>query len=223
MVPSRAARQLPTLILLSDAALIEGRPGAEERWFDEVLPAVLEAARPQSLQVQLRHKQATAKVRLRRAHQLRSLASRFGQSFVVNDRLDIALVSEADGVHLPERGVSVEAARRLLGSHRWVSRAWHGEPIERGSAPPDAWLLSPVVQPRKGRPALGLRGLREAIERARAAVSEPDEAPVYALGGVTAESAAACLEAGARGVVVVGAAVTMDSALELLAALELTV
>lgn len=223
MVPSRAARRLPTLILLSDAALVEDRPGAEERWFDEVLPAVLGAARPRSLQVQLRHKQASAKERLRRAHQLRSLTSRFHQSFVVNDRLDIALASEADGVHLPERGVSVEAARRLLGAHRWVSRAWHGEPVEYGSALPDAWLLSPVVEPRKGRPALGLRGLREAIARARAAASEPDEAPpVYALGGLTAESAAACLEADALGVAVVGAAATVQSALDLLAALELT-
>lgn len=219
----RPASGLPRLILLSDAALLEGTPEGEARWFDEVLPAVLAAARPRSVQVQLRHKEASAVERLRRARTLRQWTRRFHQSFVVNDRLDIALLCDADGIHLPERGVSVGEARRLLGAQRWVSRAWHGEPIARAASAPDAWLLSPVAEPRKGRPALGVEGLRRAVEGLRAARGPNELVPVYALGGLDGAAAAACLEAGAAGVAVLGGAATLSSAFALLAALQIRV
>jgi thiamine-phosphate pyrophosphorylase len=112
---------------------------------------------------------------------------------------------------LPGAGVPPREARRLVGADKWLSRALHAPdelPAEELDAL-DAVVVSPVIAPRKGREALGLatfeawaRGCREQCEKLG----------VFALGGVTAASAAECLRAGASGVAVLGAARDADSA-----------
>jgi thiamine-phosphate pyrophosphorylase len=81
----------------------------------------------------------------------------------------------------------------------------------------DAVLLSPILAARKGRAALGLTALAEArsalVRRGRGAPR------LYALGGVEAGTARACLEAGADGVAVIGAALDGRDARPLLQAL----
>lgn len=206
----------PRLMILSDAAAAPGSPG-ERRWSLEVLPTVLEAAAPGSIVVQLRHREANLHDRLLLGRSLRRLTAEHRQMLVVNDRADLARALGADGLHLPERGMSVTQARSLLGPDAWVSRAWHGDPID-ADAPPDALVLSPVVAPRKGRPALGRAGVEAILRRERRAL-EGVFPEVFALGGVTAEAAPECLDAGLSGVAVIGAAATLRGALALLDAL----
>jgi thiamine-phosphate diphosphorylase len=167
--------------------------------------ALCSAATPGSLAVLLRDHRASARVRLELGRQLREVTRSFGQSIWVADRLDLALSLQADGLHLGEGSVSARDARALLPPGTLVSRACHelrpaNDPELAGV---DALLLSPVLEPRKGRPALGLEAL--------ATFTSQSNITVLALGGVTAATAAACLVAGARGVAAMGAAWSDDA------------
>ena len=78
----------------------------------------------------------------------------------------------------------------------------------------DGVVFSPVIEPRKGKPAWGLGGLVRARENLTS-----HGPSLYALGGVRAEDAAACLASGATGVAVIGALFGADDATPLLEAL----
>ena len=136
--------------------------------------------------------------------------------------MDLALLLEADGVHLGEGSVTAAVARRLIGADVHISRAWHAASLAEAPAVAeladvDALLVSPVLLPRKGRPALGLATLGVLGEQLRA---RNQACHLYALGGVSAENAAACRQAGALGVAAIGAALAED-AVPLLTSLEM--
>jgi thiamine-phosphate pyrophosphorylase len=73
--------------------------------------------------VQYRDKDPDDAARLTRARSLRSLCQRYRALFIVNDRVDLALAADADGVHLGQQDLPVEAARQLLGSYRLIGRS----------------------------------------------------------------------------------------------------
>ena len=183
----------PRLVAVSDQS-VAGATATLERFGE-----IARLARPASVAFQLRDPELGARERLDFGRALVALARDAGQLVLVNDRLDLALLLGADGVHLGESGVETADARRLLGEGALVFRACH-DPVAARTVDADAVLLSPVLEPRKGRPALGL----EAIGRARAAAAGRAVA-IFALGGVDAARARECLSAGAEGVAVVGA------------------
>jgi thiamine-phosphate pyrophosphorylase len=178
-------------------------------------------ARPGSLALLLRDHDASAKQRLALGMALREIATSTGQALWVADRLDLALLLRAEGVHLGEASVSAAVARRLVGDSVLVSRAWHATTLDEAAADElvgvNALLVSPVLAPRKGRPALGVETLGVLGEQLRA---RNWAYPLYALGGVSAENATSCLGAGAAGVAAIGAALAPDPR-PLLSALEL--
>lgn len=207
----------PPLMLITDHQL------AGDQLLSRV-SACLQAARPGSVAVQLRDRQLSARRRLDLGYALRAECQRWAQYLVVNDRVDLALLLGADGVHLPGVGVSPAEARGLAPS-LWLSAACH--PSLATSTPRcpegvDAWLVSPVISPRKGRPALGVAGLAALGAQLTAQpIGATAKAPpaVYALGGVDAASAAGCLAHGADGVALIGAALDGRPIAPLLAAL----
>lgn len=73
--------------------------------------------------VQYRDKEAADPVRFERAQALRSLTQRYQALLIINDRTDLALAVDADGVHLGQQDLPVAAARQLLGSHRLIGRS----------------------------------------------------------------------------------------------------
>lgn len=175
------------------------------RWLS-CIEALLARAAPGSIMVQLRDRQLPWRQRQQFGARLLELCASHQQLSSVNERLDLALLLDADGVHLPIDGVSPDEARTFAAHHGrrwWVSVACH-DPEAAGSTSADALLLSPVQSARKGRPALGLEGLGRALH-ARGARAAP---LVYALGGVTQEAAPALLAAGADGVALIGAALS---------------
>lgn len=184
------------------------------------LRALCAAARPGSVMVQLRDRQLSARARAEVGRELRAATRDAEQWFVVNDRLDLAIALDADGVHLGEASVSVAEARRVIGA-RFVSVAAHavGAVVLRAGAPPaDAVVLSPVLAPRKGAKALGIAALREA----RAELCRVAPRPLLVvLGGVDAEGAAACLAAGADAVAAIGAVLDAPDPGPLLRALKI--
>ncbi|OLC77448.1 MAG: hypothetical protein AUH72_17505 [Acidobacteria bacterium 13_1_40CM_4_65_8] len=118
---------------------------------------------------------------------------------VVNDRIDVALVSGADGVHLRGDSVSVVAARRLLPPPFLVGRSVHT--VQEASAASDAdYLIAGTVFPSAAKPGaaelLGLDGLR--------AIVSASAVPVLAIGGITPDRIADVLAAGAAGIAAIG-------------------
>jgi thiamine-phosphate pyrophosphorylase len=73
--------------------------------------------------VQYRDKDAEDPVRYEQARGLRSLCHQYNALFIVNDRVDLALAVDADGVHLGQQDLPVAVARQLLGSHRIIGRS----------------------------------------------------------------------------------------------------
>ena len=180
--------RLPRLIAITDL----------ERWSAartlEVFATLARSAEPGSVAVQLRGPKQTTRRLYELGLELGAISRATGQLLIVNDRLDLARLLGADGVHLGEASVA-SAEARALGPFRWIFRACHApEAVDRIDA--DALVLSPILAPRKGAPALGLG----AVEQVSRALGERGSGAVFALGGVTPETAAACLAAGAAGV-----------------------
>ncbi|MGI9950869.1 thiamine phosphate synthase [Moorellaceae bacterium AZ2] len=120
---------------------------------------------------------------------------------LINDRVDIAVAAGLDGVHLGQRSLPVEAARRLLGRGAMIGVSVHNlvEALTATRAGADYLLFGHVfaTDSKKGLPPRGLDALKE--------VADQVGIPVLALGGVTVERVEACLAAGARGVAVMSA------------------
>jgi thiamine-phosphate pyrophosphorylase len=158
--------------------------------------------------LQLREKDLEAKELIGVARRIITAARSCGQAggpvlrVLVNGRVDVALASGADGVHLPSglEQLAVGQVRRLFaGRTAVVSVACHTlAEVERASGDgADLVLFSPVFGKELGSgEELAGVGLERLAEACRVA----GETPVLALGGVTMENAQACVEAGAKGV-----------------------
>lgn len=151
--------------------------------------------------VQYRDKTADDLTRLNFAKSLKELCHRYDALFVINDRIDLALAVDADGVHLGQQDVPVALARQLLGSQKLVGRSTHSpEDLDRALAEGVDYVgVGPVYEtPTKaGRPAAGLAYVRHAVSRA--------SIPWFAIGGINTENLHEVLSAGAERVAVVRA------------------
>lgn len=144
---------------------------------------------------------ATDLERFAEARALCQLCHRHGALFLVNDRLDLALAVDADGVHLGQDDLPPAQARRLLGSDRLIGRSTHGlhqlrQAVLDGC---DYVGVGPVyATPSKpGRSPVGL----SYVEAAAAA----SPIPWFAIGGIDADNLPAVLQAGAKRVAVIRA------------------
>lgn len=139
---------------------------------------------------------------LRVAASFRELCDEHGALFFVNDRPDLALRAEADGVHVGQDDMGVRAARDASGGELLVGLSTHSPAqLDAGvAAGADQLSVGPVWEtPTKpGRPAAGLEYVRRA-----ASVSPP--VPWFAIGGIHAGNVAEVVAAGAERAVVVRA------------------
>jgi thiamine-phosphate pyrophosphorylase len=205
----------PAIIAITDSSR-----ATLERWL-EALESLLVLAAPDRVMVMLRDRQLSVGERMSFGHHLRALTRRHGQRFSVNDRLDLAVLLDADAVHLSESSVAasdVRAFAREQGRSFWISRATH-QPDEVATLDADAVLLAPIAEPRKGRPPLGVEGLARARVARASRSSEIGRCSVYALGGVSAANATAWTRAGADGVALIGALLEPEAPRALLDAL----
>jgi len=191
------ADALPRLLVFSDTTRVS-IPVMLERF-----AAIAERAQPGMVQFTLRDYSLPVRERCALAERLAELTSRTEQRFAIADRADLARAFYCRAFHLPDGGLSAADARRYLGSEVALTRGCH-DPAGPVEADLDALLLSPIFEARKGRPALGVEGLTVARD------AHPGQA-WFALGGVNAGNAASCLDAGASGVAVIGAALEADA------------
>ncbi len=156
--------------------------------------------------VQYRDKDADDPVRLERAKILRSLCHQYQALFIVNDRVDIALAVDADGVHLGQQDLPVAAARRLLGADRIIGHSTTNaqELAQALQERADYLGVGPVyATPTKTDKAVaGLDYVRYAATHA--------ELPWFAIGGIDAQNLPEVMAAGAGRVAVVRSIMKAD-------------
>lgn len=156
--------------------------------------------------IQLRDKELSTLELIKEGKKLRDLTRRSGTIFIVNDRADIALAVDADGVHLGQEDLPIAIARQILGTTKIIGRSTHSLPqaIEAEQQGADYIGVGPIfATPTKPTyPAVGLDLIRQ--------VSEHIRIPFVAIGGIDAGNIESVLEAGAKRVAVVRAVVGAD-------------
>jgi thiamine-phosphate pyrophosphorylase len=165
------------------------------------------AAEGGATMVQLRDKGSSVRDMIERARKIKTALAPFGLPFLVNDRVDVALACNADGVHVGQGDMAVEDARRLLGSAAIIGLSIKTA-AEAEAAPVE--LLDYVgiggvfATSSKDNPAtpIGVAGLARTagIVRRRA----PD-LPACGIAGITIDNAAETIAAGVDGVAVISA------------------
>ena len=121
----------------------------------------------------------------------------------MNDRIDVALATGADGVHLPAAGMDTDRARALVGPDRMLGRSVHsiGEIHALAGAALDYLQYGPVY----ATPSKAAYGAPQGEERFKEAVEAAGSRPLIAVGGINAERAARLRALGASGIAVIGA------------------
>jgi thiamine-phosphate pyrophosphorylase len=151
--------------------------------------------------VQLRDKHASDEEIVRVGAELRSLCHSHGALFLVNDRPDLAVACEADGVHVGQDDMPVDDARAIVGPDRIVGTSTHSpEQVDAADASDaDYYAVGPVFETptKEGRPATGWDLIAYAAGRA--------SKPWFAIGGMDPQTTRAAAAAGAERVVVVRA------------------
>jgi thiamine-phosphate pyrophosphorylase len=152
--------------------------------------------------VQLREKHLDARPLIAIGRQLKRCCADLGVPFIVNDRPDLALEIDADGVHVGQDDAPAALARRILGPDKIIGLSTHSpEEITAGVlAPVDYLAAGPVVAtPTKpGRPGTGAGYIAAA-----AAAADRCAIPLFVTGGVTPEAVPGLVAAGVRRFVVV--------------------
>lgn len=163
----------------------------------EVFGAVARALPRGSVAFQVREKDLSADALVRLVAEVVAEVRPFGAKVFVNDRLDVALAAEADGVHLSTRSVPVSRAARLVPLLGASTHSWEEIKEAEGAS---FLVFGPVfATPSKASygPPLGLSALEGAARSA--------PAPVYALGGITRERVVEVIRRGAAGVALISA------------------
>ena len=181
------------LYLVTDRELSLGRS------LEEV---VSEAVKGGVTVVQLREKDASTGEFIELARRLMKLLKPLRIPLIINDRVDVALAVDADGVHIGQSDMSYEDARRLLGPDKIIGLSVENfKDIEAANALDVDYIgISPVYgTPTKTDTAepFGLEGLRKAVQMS--------VHPTVAIGGMNASTIAEVMAAGTDGVAVVSA------------------
>jgi thiamine-phosphate pyrophosphorylase len=180
----------------------------DRRWKCDPVEQARAAGAGGATAIQLRAKHATDREALAWSAEIRALSHACGALFFVNDRFDLALAADADGVHLgqedlpPER-VPREVRRRLL-----IGRSTHTLEQARAAReePVDYVAFGPVFGTRSKPSPYAARGLLLLADVVRLVAPRP----VIAIGGIDASNAREITRAGAAGAAVISAVAAAD-------------
>jgi thiamine-phosphate pyrophosphorylase len=186
------------LYVVTDRQLTAGRP----------LRLVVEAAlRGGARAFQLREKDLSPRELYPLAIEMRQLTQTYGARLLINDRVDVALAVDADGVHLTTTSLPASIARQLLGPGRLIGVSTHTltEVQAAADAGADFLVFGPVFYTPSKAPYGEPVGL-DALRVVRAAVN----LPILAIGGVKKANLDQVLAAGADGIAVISAIISAD-------------
>ena len=183
---------LPRLYAIVDAAWLSSRP------LTDVVDSLLNAG---VRWIQYRDKSNGSRELYEASVDISGLIRRTGGTLIVDDRADVALAAQADGVHLGQDDLPASMARQLLPS-KIIGLSTHSvEQVRQANRVPiDYIAFGPVFRTHSKEnpdPVVGLTALAEARKATRK--------PLVAIGGITLENAAAAILSGADSVAVIGA------------------
>jgi thiamine-phosphate pyrophosphorylase len=157
--------------------------------------------------VQLRDKHSSTRAMVEEARALRAVLEPVGVPLLVNDRVDVALAAEADGVHIGQDDMAPADARLLLGRMAIIGLSINTVALAQ-SAPLDHLDYVAIggvygtTSKDNTKPPIGIEGLRAIVQAVRARAKE---FPICAIAGINAGNAAAVIAAGVDGVAVISA------------------
>lgn len=157
--------------------------------------------------IQLRDKHGGTRQMIDEARAIKAVLAGTGVPLVINDRVDVALVAQADGVHVGWDDMAAEDARRLLGDKAIIGLSVNS--IARANAAPLELIdyagvggVYATTSKDNPNPPIGVAGLRAIVEVLHA---RKRDLPVCGIAGIDASNAAPVIEAGANGVAVISA------------------
>ncbi|NVO00699.1 MAG: thiamine phosphate synthase [Geobacteraceae bacterium] len=157
--------------------------------------------------IQLREKDLSSRELYELAYDLRKLTAKYNARLIINDRIDIALAVDADGVHLGYNSMPIHRARKLLGSSRLIGLSCHNQvnaimAQENGA---DFITFGPVYYT----PSKANYGKPVGVDKLET-VCHLLDIPVFALGGIKENNIDEVLAAGASGIALVSAIIASD-------------
>ncbi len=161
--------------------------------------------------VQLREKHIDTKTFVELARELKQLLSPLGIPLLINDRIDVALAADADGVHIGQSDMSYPDARKLLGPDKIIGLSVENmeDLLEANNLDVDYVGISPVFSTNTktdtAKP-FGLDGLKEAVKLSKH--------PTVAIGGMNKNTAKPVMDCGTDGIAVVSGIVSAESPYE---------
>lgn len=184
---------LSGLYVILDPSVCPDRP---------LLDVVQVAASAGATLFQYRNKTASMKEAYAEALALRTVAQELGVLFIVNDRCDLALAVDADGVHLGQGDLPLHLARQVMGPDKLIGVSTHNPEQVRTATEggPDYLGFGPIFKPGSKSdhdPVVGIEGLK--------AIRPLTPLPIFAIGGITLDQVEAVIRAGANGVAVISA------------------
>jgi thiamine-phosphate pyrophosphorylase len=149
--------------------------------------------------LQYRNKSDNAREMLDGAHELKRRVGAHVK-LIMNDRADLCLAADFDGLHIGQDDLSPESARRVIGPDRWLGVSTHNpdQLAEADKTSADYLAIGPVFATSSKAnpdPVVGLEGVRRAREVTRK--------PLVAIGGITRANACSVIDAGADSVAVI--------------------
>lgn len=149
--------------------------------------------------IQYRNKSADARSMLQQAKELKlRIGSR--AKLIMNDRADLCIAADFDGVHVGQEDLLPESARKIIGTHRWLGVSTHNpeQVVEADRTSADYIAIGPVfatASKSNPDPVVGLDGVR----RARELTTKP----LVAIGGINRQNCFSAIEIGADSVAVI--------------------
>ena len=184
--------------------VITGQAFLKGRRLEDVIAA---AIRGGADTIQLREKEFTGRELLAAGQVLRRVTRELGARLIVNDRIDVAKAVDADGVHLGQSDLPIEAARAILGPDKIVGLSTHN--VEEAVAAERAGAnyiglgpMKPTTTKLDTEPVVGPSGVREVRRRVRL--------PIVAIGGIKQADVAEIIRSGANAVAIISAIVGSD-------------
>ncbi|MGH2574619.1 MAG: thiamine phosphate synthase [Ignavibacteria bacterium] len=161
--------------------------------------------------IQLRDKKMSTGELVVTAKRIKKLCDKSNVTFIVNDRVDIALISDADGVHLGKEDIPVSEARKLLGRNKIIGGTAHNVKealqVEKDGVDYIGFgHIFPTLTKLKTTQPQGLERLAEVIRLI--------SIPVLAIGGINTENVNKVILSGAYGVALIGSVVKSDNPVE---------
>ncbi|PWK11351.1 thiamine-phosphate pyrophosphorylase [Tumebacillus permanentifrigoris] len=172
-----------------------------KRQSQELYDIVEAAVRGGADVIQLRYKSAPALDLYRLAEAIRPAIRGAGAGLLINDRVDVALATGAEGVHLAAKSLPIAATRPLMQGDQWIGCSVHSvEEAVKAEQVGASYITYGHIFATNSKPGLPPRGV-DALRRVVDAVN----IPVLAIGGITMENIDEVLATGVAGIAVIGA------------------